>query len=127
MSCRWYPPGHGDFYQSFLDSGLLESLEEGGRKYAFISNVDNMAGITDLRILNKIVKERTDFALEVTKTTQADVKERAFLTLGFIGAIQPLFNFTHPICHLRTEATSSTICQCHTKQENLRISVLSLL
>ena len=49
-------------------------MEEGGRKYAFISNVDNMAGITDLRILNKIVKERVDFALEVTKTTQADVK-----------------------------------------------------
>ena len=56
-------------------------LEERGREYAFISNVDNMAGITDLRILNKIVKERVDFALEVTKTTQADVKGRALLRL----------------------------------------------
>ena len=46
---RWYPPGHGDFYQSFLDSGLLDTLEERGRQYAFISNVDNMAGVTDLR------------------------------------------------------------------------------
>ena len=54
-------------------------LEERGREYAFISNVDNMAGVTDLRILNKIVKERVDFALEVTKTTQADVKGRRAL------------------------------------------------
>ena len=33
-----------------------------------------MAGTTDLRILNQIVKERVDFALEVTQTTKADVK-----------------------------------------------------
>ena len=32
------------------------------------------------RILNKIVQERVDFALEVTKTTQADVKERKLLS-----------------------------------------------
>ena len=82
--CRWYPPGHGDFYQSFLDSGLLDMLEERGREYAFISNVDNMAGITDLRILSKIVEEKVDFALEVTKTTQADVKGRVIIGGGCV-------------------------------------------
>lgn len=23
---RWYPPGHGDFYQSFNNSGLLDKF-----------------------------------------------------------------------------------------------------
>ena len=32
------------------------------------------------RILNKIVQERVDFALEVTKTTQADVKGSKLLS-----------------------------------------------
>jgi UDP-N-acetylglucosamine pyrophosphorylase len=22
--CRWYPPGHGDFYESFRNSSLLK-------------------------------------------------------------------------------------------------------
>lgn len=26
MICRWYPPGHGDFYQSFKNSGLLQEF-----------------------------------------------------------------------------------------------------
>ena len=37
------------------------------------------------RILNKIVQEKVDFALEVTKTTQADVKGRINLELDFVS------------------------------------------
>jgi UTP--glucose-1-phosphate uridylyltransferase len=70
----WYPPGHGDFYQSFKDSGLLERLESKGRKYIFVSNIDNMAGTADLNILNKIVEQNSEFVLEVTNKTRADVK-----------------------------------------------------
>eukprot|EP00093_Oithona_nana_P009830 09830.XXX_147009_151198_1 [CDS] Oithona nana genome sequencing. len=39
---RWYPPGHGDFYQAFHNSGLLEELVDQGRKYVFLSNIDNL-------------------------------------------------------------------------------------
>jgi UTP--glucose-1-phosphate uridylyltransferase len=74
VSFRWYPPGHGNFYQAFVDSGLLAKLEARGRKYIFLSNIDNMAGTADLNILNKIVKENRDFLLEVTDKTRADVK-----------------------------------------------------
>merc|ERR1719225_2086444 len=46
-SCRtednieaWYPPGHGDFYQSFSNSGLLDELIAEGKTYCFMSNID---------------------------------------------------------------------------------------
>jgi UTP--glucose-1-phosphate uridylyltransferase len=70
----WYPPGHGNFYQAFVDSGLLDKLEAIGRKYVFLSNIDNMSGTASLNILNKIVKENREFVLEVTNKTRADVK-----------------------------------------------------
>ena len=74
LSLRWYPPGHGDFYQSFMDSGLLQKLESRGRKYVFVSNIDNMAGTADVNILNKMYRENKEYALEVTNKTRSDVK-----------------------------------------------------
>ena len=28
----WYPPGHGDFYTSLFDSGLLEEFKKAGKE-----------------------------------------------------------------------------------------------
>lgn len=77
--CRWYPPGHGDFYQSFHNSGLLEKFVEQGRKYCFISNIDNLGATVDLNILDLLLhpqpdKENVEFVMEVTNKTKADVK-----------------------------------------------------
>ncbi|KAL8589716.1 hypothetical protein ACOMHN_027224 [Nucella lapillus] len=47
----WYPPGHGDVYQSFYNNGLLEEFIKQGKKYMFISNIDNMGATVDLSIL----------------------------------------------------------------------------
>ena len=33
-----YPPGHGDFYQSFYRSGLLDSMIQRGKQILFVSN-----------------------------------------------------------------------------------------
>ncbi len=38
----WYPPGHGDFYYSFYNSGLMTELVDQGREFVFMSNIDNM-------------------------------------------------------------------------------------
>ena len=51
LCCRWYPPGHGDVYQSFFNSGLLEEFIKQGKKYVFVSNIDNMGATVDLSIL----------------------------------------------------------------------------
>ena len=71
---RWYPPGHGDFYQAFYNSGLLEELVDQGRKYVFLSNIDNLGATVDLSILKHIVEESSEFIMEVTDKTRADVK-----------------------------------------------------
>ena len=49
-SCRrsWYPPGHGDIYNSLKRSGLLERFLEEGKEFIFISNIDNLGATVDL-------------------------------------------------------------------------------
>ena len=71
---RFYPPGHGDFYQSFFDSGVLDELIKEGRKYCFMSNVDNLGATVDLNILAQCIENKNEFIMEVTEKTRADVK-----------------------------------------------------
>jgi len=70
----WYPPGHGDFYRSFYNSGLLDDLVQQGRKFVFMSNIDNMGATVDLGILDMALNEEHEFIMEVTEKTRADVK-----------------------------------------------------
>lgn len=74
----WYPPGHGDFYPSFQNSGLLKKFISEGREYCFISNIDNLGATVDLNILNLLLgpnkTENHEFVMEVTDKTRADVK-----------------------------------------------------
>ena len=71
---RWYPPGHGDFYQAFYNSDHLEDLINDGKKYVFLSNIDNLGATVDLGILKEIITEGSEFIMEVTDKTRADVK-----------------------------------------------------
>jgi len=80
-SCRteddinaWYPPGHGDFYDSFNNSGLLDDLIAEGREVCFMSNIDNLGATVDLKILEMMLKQNRHFIMEVTDKTRADVK-----------------------------------------------------
>ncbi|KAF0769419.1 UTP--glucose-1-phosphate uridylyltransferase isoform X2 [Aphis craccivora] len=75
----WYPPGHGDFYDSFKNSGLLQKFIDSGRDYCFISNIDNLGATVDLNILNMLLGHKSEetnleFVMEVTNKTKADVK-----------------------------------------------------
>jgi len=71
---QWYPPGHGDFYASLYNSGLLDELLEMGKEYIFLSNVDNLAATVNLDILNHMIENDCDFLMEVTNKTLSDVK-----------------------------------------------------
>lgn len=77
----WYPPGHGDIYASFYNSGLLDQLIEQGKEYIFVSNIDNLGATVDLFILHHLMSQpadrRCEFIMEVTDKTRADVKVRA--------------------------------------------------
>ncbi|RDD38426.1 UTP--glucose-1-phosphate uridylyltransferase [Trichoplax sp. H2] len=90
----WYPPGHGDTYAAFSNSGLLEKFLAMGKRYVFISNIDNLGAVVDMcifehyfnrlclntstAILNYLASptdgERCDFVMEVTDKTRSDVK-----------------------------------------------------
>lgn len=77
----WYPPGHGDFYESFNNSGLLRQFIEEGREYCFLSNIDNLGATVDMNILNNLLGPEAatrpspvEFVMEVTDKTRADVK-----------------------------------------------------
>merc|ERR1712117_622116 len=70
----WYPPGHGDFYQSFSNSGLLQDFVGKGKEYCFMSNIDNLGAIVDFNILKSFMHQQNEFIMEVTDKTRADVK-----------------------------------------------------
>merc|ERR1712088_1201842 len=70
----WYPPGHGDFYQAFANSGLLTEFVEAGKRHCFISNIDNLGATVDLNILNFLHRNDKEFVMEVTDKTRADIK-----------------------------------------------------
>ncbi len=70
----WTPPGHGDVYGSLQRTGLLDRLRKDGIKWAFISNLDNLAACLEPWILGLIERDNIDFLLEVTDRTEADLK-----------------------------------------------------
>ncbi|XP_065062336.1 UTP--glucose-1-phosphate uridylyltransferase-like isoform X1 [Rhopilema esculentum] len=76
---HWYPPGHGDTYDSFANSGLLDMFIREGKEFVFVSNIDNLGATIDLNILNFLINQPDDsnpceFVMEVTDKTMADVK-----------------------------------------------------
>ena len=70
----WYPPGHGDVFESLYNSGILERLLERGIEIVFLSNADNLGATVDLRILQHMIDSKAEYIMELTDKTKADVK-----------------------------------------------------
>ena len=51
----WYPPGHGDLYESFYRSGVLEDLLKAGKEYVFVSNIDNLGAIVNQSMIFRLM------------------------------------------------------------------------
>lgn len=71
---EWAPPGHGDVYGALRRSGMLETLNEQGFRYAMISNADNLGATVDPRIAAFVAADRIPFLMEVVVGTEADRK-----------------------------------------------------
>lgn len=78
----YYPPGHGDFYQSIANSEVLDNLLAQGKKYLFVANADNLGASVDLKILNLMKQKAIPFIMEVTSKTRADVKGGTLIQAG---------------------------------------------
>jgi len=70
----WYPPGHGDVFESLYNSGILDKLLDRGIEIIFLSNADNLGAVVDLRILQHMVESKAEYIMELTNKTKADVK-----------------------------------------------------
>ena len=70
----WYPPGHGDVFESLYNSGILQKLLDRGIEVIFLSNADNLGATVDLRILQHMVDNESEYIMELTDKTKADVK-----------------------------------------------------
>lgn len=70
----WAPPGHGDIYLALFAGGLLRRLVDHGYRWAFVSNVDNLAATVDPALLGLLAQRQVEFAMEVTDKTAADIK-----------------------------------------------------
>lgn len=70
----WYPPGHGDFYPSLHQQGLLDKLIDRGIEIIFVSNADNLGAVVDARIPSHMLTRDVPFVMEMTRKTLADVK-----------------------------------------------------
>ncbi|KAK5122929.1 putative UTP--glucose-1-phosphate uridylyltransferase [Meristemomyces frigidus] len=70
----WYPPGHGDVFESLYNSGILDKLLDRGIEIVFLSNADNLGAVVDLNILQHMVETRAEYIMELTDKTKADVK-----------------------------------------------------
>ncbi|KAL3788982.1 hypothetical protein HJC23_012687 [Cyclotella cryptica] len=73
-SNEWCPPGHGDLYAALIGSGRLSALLEGGYKYMFVSNSDNLGATLDLKILTHFAKTDASFMMECCERTENDKK-----------------------------------------------------
>lgn len=47
---EWCPPGHGDVYLSLHQSGMLRKMLDLGLRWLFMSNIDNLGAVLDMRI-----------------------------------------------------------------------------
>ena len=52
----------------------MKEMVDKGRKYVFLSNIDNLGATVDLSILNFCIETQAEFIMEVTDKTRADVK-----------------------------------------------------
>ncbi|MGM0423496.1 MAG: UTP--glucose-1-phosphate uridylyltransferase [Thermodesulfobacteriota bacterium] len=78
---EWNPPGHGDIYAALVTSGVLDKLLQQGKRYAFISNADNLGAVIQPAILGYVLRQGVPFLMEVAQRTESDKKGGHLATL----------------------------------------------
>ncbi|KAG5513640.1 hypothetical protein PMAC_000678 [Pneumocystis sp. 'macacae'] len=71
---EWYPPGHGDLFEAIFNTGLLDKLLSQRKEILFVSNIDNLGAVVDLNILQYMIDSDSEYIMELTDKTKADVK-----------------------------------------------------
>lgn len=83
-----YGPGHGDFPPAFKKSGCLEQFLEGGGKYLFVSNVDNLGARISPLVLGQHIEQGKDVTVELAPKWPGDAGGSPFLVDGRIQLVE---------------------------------------
>ena len=116
---EWYPPGHGDVYDTLLQSDIYEGLKAEGRQFLFCSNGDNLGATVDLGILNVLFSNpKLQYCCEVVDKTLADVKGGTIIQYhGRLKLLEtaevPPQNVHHPITHTHTHTLTVSCAFSH--------------
>uniref|UniRef100_A0AC34F7M4 UTP--glucose-1-phosphate uridylyltransferase n=1 Tax=Panagrolaimus sp. ES5 TaxID=591445 RepID=A0AC34F7M4_9BILA len=70
----FYPPGHGNIFETLAETGLAEKLLEQGIEVLFVSNIDNTCATVDPRFIKALLNENREYIMEVTDKTAQDIK-----------------------------------------------------
>lgn len=73
-SLEWCPPGHGDFYTTITDLGLIDRLRAAGYRYMCVSNSDNLGATPDPVLAGWFAQSGSPYSPEVCVRTPADRK-----------------------------------------------------
>lgn len=84
----WYPPGHGDLFEAIARTGVLDTLLSQGKEILFVSNGDNLGATVDFNILNYMLETGSEYIMELTDKTRADVKGGTLI--NYNGRVQLL-------------------------------------
>ena len=70
----FYPPGHGNIFETLLTSNLADELLKKGKTVLFVSNIDNTGATVDPRFIKTLIEDKREYMMEVTEKTLADIK-----------------------------------------------------
>jgi len=85
-----YGPGHGDFAPALRQSGLLKRFRDGGGKYLFVRNVDNLGARIDPVILGHHIRSKQDATVELAPKWPEDVGGAPFQLGGKVQLVEQL-------------------------------------
>jgi UTP--glucose-1-phosphate uridylyltransferase len=109
---NWYPPGHGDIFDALYNSGLIDKLIAAGKEHLFVSNVDNLGAVVDTNILRYMVDSGSEYLMEVTDKTKADVKGGTVRHTGAELQVAARRWVANPPSLLHSSSTSTATFAC---------------
>ncbi|MFW6179992.1 MAG: UTP--glucose-1-phosphate uridylyltransferase [Desulfohalobiaceae bacterium] len=80
---EWNPPGHGDIYAALVTSGVLDQLLQQGKRFAFISNADNL-----VEVARRTESDKKGGHLALTNDGRLILREIAQCPESDMGAFQ---------------------------------------
>jgi len=83
-------PGHGDFAPAFKASGMLQQFIDGGGKYLFVSNVDNLGARISPIVLGHHIRSTCQSTIELAPKWPGDAGGAPFDVDGKVQLVEQI-------------------------------------